>query len=55
VWLGQHGYPKLVNKLDAAARTRTYSPALWQQQTGKTLDELWAAYAAAPAVQLIYR
>jgi len=54
-WLTQHGYPKLVNELDAAARTRTYSPAIWQQKTGKTLDELWAAYAAQPAVQLTYR
>jgi hypothetical protein len=55
VWLDQHGYPKLVNQLDAAARTRTYTPAIWQQQTGNTLDELWAAYAAQPAVQLTYR
>ncbi|TVT39254.1 secretory protein [Hymenobacter setariae] len=55
VWLDQHGYPKLVNQLDNAARTRTYTPEIWKQQTGKTLDELWAAYAAAPAVQLTYR
>lgn len=55
VWLEQHGHPKLVDALDRAARTRTYSPTLWRQQTGKTLDELWAAYAAQPAVQLTYR
>lgn len=55
VWLQQHGYPKLPDKLDAAARTRTYTPAIWQQQTGKTLDELWTAYSAAPAVRLVYR
>jgi hypothetical protein len=55
VWLDQHGYPKLVNQLDAAARTRTYTPEIWKQKTGKTLDELWAAYAAQPAVQLTYR
>jgi hypothetical protein len=55
VWLDQHGYPKLVNQLDNAARTRTYTPDIWKQQTGKTLDELWATYAAAPAVQLTYR
>lgn len=54
VWLEQHGHPALVTKLDAAARTRTYSAALWQQQTGHTLDELWASYAAAPAVKLAY-
>ena len=55
VWLDQHGYPKLVNQLDAAARTRTYTPDIWKQKTGKTLDELWATYAAQPAVQLTYR
>jgi hypothetical protein len=55
VWLEQNGHPKIVDKLDAAARTRTYTPAIWQQQTGKTLDELWSAYTAAPTVQLSYR
>lgn len=55
VWLEQHGHPKLVNELDAAARTGTYTPAMWQQRAGKTLDELWAAYAADPAVRLAYR
>lgn len=54
-WLAQHGYPQLVDKLDAAARARTYSPTIWQQQTGRTLDELWAAYGAAPEVHLDYR
>ncbi|WP_369076542.1 basic secretory protein-like protein [Hymenobacter nivis] len=55
VWLEQHGHPKIVTALDAAARNRIYSPEIWQQQTGQTLDELWAAYAANPAVQLTYR
>nr|GFC13898.1 hypothetical protein [Tanacetum cinerariifolium] len=55
VWLDQHGYPKLVNQLDDAARTRTYTPEIWKQKTGKTLDELWAAYTAQPTVQLTYR
>ena len=55
VWLEQNGHPKLVNELDKAARTRTYSPELWTQKTGKTLDELWAAYGASPAVKLTYR
>ncbi|MGI4832174.1 MAG: basic secretory protein-like protein [Janthinobacterium lividum] len=55
VWVEQHGHPRVVDELNAAARTRTYTPAIWQQQTGKTLDELWAAYTAAPAVQLSYR
>jgi len=55
-WLTQHGHPKLVDALDQAARTRTYTPDLWKQKTGKTLDELWAEYTANPtAVKLVYR
>lgn len=55
VWLEKNGHPKLVDELDRAARTRTYTPDMWRQKTGKTLDELWAAYAANPALALTYR
>ncbi len=55
VWLGKNVRATLVNELDSAARSRTYSPDLWKKKTGKTLDELWAAYAANPAVPLTYR
>lgn len=55
VWLEQHGHPGLVNELDRAARTRTYAPGIWQQKAGQTLDELWTAYRANPAVKLAYR
>ena len=54
-WAEHNGHPRLVNALDHAARARTYAPALWQRQTGQTLDELWAAYAANPAVPLTYQ
>lgn len=55
-WLEQNGYPKIVNEMDAALRAHAYSPELWQQKTGKTLDELWAAYTANPtAVKLAYK
>lgn len=50
VWLERHGHPRLVDKLDRAARAGTYAPAIWRQQTGQSLDELWAAYAASPAL-----
>ena len=55
VWLEQNGHPRIVQELDKAARTGTYSPELWKQKTGNTLDELWASYAANPAVKLTYR
>lgn len=55
-WLEQNGYPKIVNQMDAALRAHAYAPELWQQKTGKTLDELWAAYTANPtAVKLTYK
>lgn len=55
-WLEQNGYPKIVNEMDAALRAHAYTPELWKQKTGKTLDELWAAYTANPtAVKLTYR
>ena len=50
VWLERHGHPRLVDKLNRAARLGTYTPAIWRQQTGHSLDELWAAYAASPAL-----
>ena len=34
----------LVRKLNAAMREGRYSPDLWKQHTGKTVDELWADY-----------
>ncbi len=55
VWLEKNVRGTLVNELDQAARAGTYSPAIWRQKTGKNLDELWASYAAHPAVQLAYR
>lgn len=54
VWLEQHVNKSIVDKIDAAMRSNTYTPELWKQITGKDLDELWAAYAANPAVELHY-
>lgn len=50
VWAEKNYNKKLVNKLDNAMRTKTYKPELWQELTGKTLDELWSAYAANPVI-----
>lgn len=38
--------PGIVKKLDHAMRTHTYKETIWQDITGKTIDELWAIYAA---------
>jgi hypothetical protein len=31
-------------------REHTYTDAVWANETGKTLDQLWAAYIANPAI-----
>ena len=40
--------PGIVVKLDDAMRTHTYKDTIWTDLTGKTVDELWTAYAANP-------
>jgi len=49
-WLENHGNKGLVKKLDASLRGRTYTEAIWQTETGKTLDELWKAYSENPVL-----
>lgn len=55
VWLEKNVRKTLINELDAAARAGTYSPEIWKQKTGITLDELWQAYTKNPALELTYR
>jgi hypothetical protein len=47
-WLELNGNKGIVVKLDSAMRNHTYKDTLWKDLTGKTVDELWAAYAANP-------
>ena len=49
-WLEGHGHTGIVKSLDNAMRTRTYTGDTWKALTGKTVDELWADYAANPAL-----
>jgi hypothetical protein len=37
---------EIVVKLNAAGRDNTYSPDLWKKYTGRSIDELWAEFAA---------
>jgi len=55
VWLEKNVRKTLLNELDAAARAGTYSPEIWKQKTGITLDELWNTYTQNPALELTYR
>jgi hypothetical protein len=45
-YLTNHVEPEIVIKLNAAMREGRYRPELWEEITGKTVDELWALYLA---------
>ncbi|MDQ8004776.1 MAG: basic secretory protein-like protein [Pedobacter sp.] len=47
-WLEINGNKGIVVKLDAAMRNHTYKETIWNELTGKTIDELWTMYAANP-------
>lgn len=47
-WAENNVNKKIVNQLDAALRTKAYTPETWTKITGKTVDELWAEYAQNP-------
>jgi hypothetical protein len=48
LWLEKNVSPTIVDQLDARLRNHTYTPDTWEELTGKTLDELWKAYAEKP-------
>ena len=50
VWLSKHYDQAFVSKLDAVMRADAYTPEFWKQQTGKTVDELWANYSMHPEI-----
>ncbi|WP_295649927.1 basic secretory protein-like protein [uncultured Mucilaginibacter sp.] len=50
VWAEKHKNPGLVDTLDGAMRQGIYTSELWQQLTGKNVDELWAEYSANPEI-----
>ncbi|MGF7039607.1 basic secretory protein-like protein [Mucilaginibacter lappiensis] len=50
VWIEKGIKPGLVKDLDSQLRDHTFTDNSWKSETGKTLDELWAAYAANPTI-----
>lgn len=50
VWLEKNENKKIVDELDKALRTKTYTPETWVKLTGKSLDELWTNYAQNPTI-----
>ena len=50
VWVEKDIKPGLIKDLDGQLRAHTFTDESWKNETGKTLDELWAAYAANPTI-----
>ncbi len=50
VWIEKNKHAGMVKELDSAMRSKTYTPDIWKQLTGKALDELWAEYGQNPAI-----
>jgi hypothetical protein len=49
-WIEQ-SKPGIVKTLDKNMRAHTYTDEIWKSHTGKTLDELWAAYTQNPVLK----
>lgn len=49
IWVEKNVNKDLVVNLNERLRKHTFTNEAWKELTGKTLDELWAAYAAASA------
>ena len=50
LWAEKNIRATLVDELDAALRNHTYTEETWKTLTGKSLDELWQAYAQNPVI-----
>ncbi|WP_184548043.1 basic secretory protein-like protein [Mucilaginibacter sp. FT3.2] len=50
IWIEKNVKPNLVKTFDKQLRDHTFTDDSWKKETGKTVDELWAAYAANPAI-----
>lgn len=50
VWIVKKYDKDFVRELNVAMRDNTYTDAFWEDKTGKSVDELWAEYAADPAI-----
>lgn len=50
LWVTEKYDKDLVVKLDRNLRNNTYSPELWKEYTGKTIEELWEEYIEDPLV-----
>lgn len=50
VWMEEKIKPGIVKVLDSQMRKHTFTDYTWQEQTGKTLDDLWKDYTNNSAI-----
>lgn len=50
-WLEENTKADILTKLDDAMRKGEYTEDFWKNNTGKTIDELWADYAKNPKLK----
>jgi hypothetical protein len=51
-WITEHKDKDFVRVVDKMLRDDSYSSAVWQERTGKELDQLWSAYTENPQIDL---
>ncbi|NQD71462.1 secretory protein [Sphingobacterium shayense] len=49
-WIEKNVKKNFVKKLDKAMREKTYSEDFWKNETGESIDTLWAEYAENPKI-----
>lgn len=50
VWIESKYRKDFVQKMDNVMRTHAYTPSIWKNLTGKTVDELWNEYSKNPLI-----
>jgi len=53
-WIDQKVKPGMIVQIDKELRNHTYTADTWATLSGKSLDELWAAYSTSPDLHLVY-
>jgi len=53
-WIDQNVKPGMIVQIDKQLREGTFKDSTWVELSGKSLDDLWAAYSANPDVTLVY-
>jgi hypothetical protein len=51
VWISQNYEKNLVKKLDQKLRANTYSPEVWKEYTGLSVEQLWDNYSKNPKLK----